>query len=120
MSPFCQGQDFLQQFLSKQPIDAAEYHIDDIIITLHDTGILEVAPRVGASKDVVISDICGRNKHLCPDGLGRPEHGNKEAFAQHPELRLLEENGQRDLQDGFYVNSQGPVRIKGKSFRASG
>jgi succinylglutamate desuccinylase len=55
MSPFCQGQDFLQQFLSKQPIDAAEYHIDDIIITLHDTGILEVAPRVGASKDVVIS-----------------------------------------------------------------
>lgn len=55
MNLFNSEQDFLQQFLSKKSVDAAEIHTDDIIVTLQDSGILEVAPRVGAAKDVVIS-----------------------------------------------------------------
>lgn len=55
MNVFSDGQNFLQQFLTKKSVDTAEIHTDDIIVTLYDTGILEVAPRVGAVKDVVIS-----------------------------------------------------------------
>ncbi len=55
MNPFPHGEDFLQQFLSEKPLAAAEYRFDDIVVTVHDTGILEVCPRTGAEMDVVIS-----------------------------------------------------------------
>lgn len=55
MNPFPQGEDFLQQFLSEKPLPAAEYRFDDIIVTVHSSGILEVYPRTGFEMDIVIS-----------------------------------------------------------------